>query len=178
MIWKAIARGLRAVIYRPAQIVGRTAEPAHDLFDYALQACQSLEAVPDIETKIDMVTSDYVAAAIYSLSIRATSLGKAFHLVHPNPVSLRDFVGQFPAPLPLVPLDIWLTSLNQAARHRDNSSLHFLAMLTQGLNRADLTPPSFDCSEAVTGLHGTGIICPPLNRQFIQRELVLKEELS
>jgi amino acid adenylation domain-containing protein/thioester reductase-like protein len=177
MVWKAMARGLRAVIYRPAQIVGRTAGPAHDLFDHALQACQSLEAVPDIETKIDMVTSDYVAAAIYSLSIRATSLGKAFHLVHPNPVSLRDFVSQFPTPLPLVPLDVWLTSLNQAARHRDDSSLHFLAMLTQGLNRADLTPPGFDCSEAVAGLHGTGVICPPLNRQFIQRELVLVEEL-
>ena len=177
MVWKAMARGLRAVIYRPAQIVGRAAGPAQDLFDHALQVCQSLEAVPDIETKIDMVTSTYVAAAIYSLSIRATSLGNAFHLVHPNPVSLRDFVGQFPAPLPLVPLDVWLTSLNQAARHRDNSSLHFLAMLTQGLNRADLTPPGFDCSEAVTGLHGTGVICPPLNRQFIQRELVSVEEL-
>jgi amino acid adenylation domain-containing protein/thioester reductase-like protein len=178
MVWKAIARGLHAVIYRPAQIVGRSAGPAHDLFDHALQACQSLEAVPDIETKIDMVTSDYVAAAIYSLSVRATSLGNAFHLVHPNPVSLSDFVEQFPTPLPMVPLDVWLDSLNQAARQRDNSSLHFLAMLTQGLNRADLTPPSFDCSGAVAGLHGTGIICQPLNRQFIQRELVSVKDLQ
>ncbi|MEI9962941.1 MAG: hypothetical protein WDM76_18045 [Limisphaerales bacterium] len=168
---------MRAVIYRPAQIVGRAQGSPHDLFDHALHVCKTLQTIPDIEAKIDMVTSDYVAAAIYALSTQESSLGRAFHLVHPEPVSLRHFAGLFPMPLPIVPLNFWLASLNHEARHRDDPSLHFVSLLTQGLERDELTPPGFDCSGTIAGLHGTGVVCPPLDRQFIQRELASPEEL-
>jgi thioester reductase-like protein len=172
MVWKAIARGMRAVIYRPAQIVGRKNGSRHDLFDHAMQTCRMLQAVPDIETKMDLVTSDYAAAAIFALSIRTKSLGRAFHLVHPKPISLQDFVGLLPTPLPIVPLDSWRASLNQLVRQNDDLSLHFVSMLLQELGRSDVSPPRFDCSETTLGLTGTGIVCPPLNREFILHELV------
>ncbi|HEY4281914.1 MAG TPA: amino acid adenylation domain-containing protein [Chthoniobacterales bacterium] len=170
MVWKALARGMRAVIYRPAQIVRRRNGSPHDLFDHTLQACQMLRAVPDIETKMDLVTSDYAAAAVFALSTRTESLGRAFHLVHPDPISLRDFVALFPTRLPIVPLDSWRASLDRMARRSDNLSLHFVSMLLQGLGRADLSPPQFDCCETTLGLSGTGVLCPPLDQKFILRE--------
>ncbi len=97
MVWKAISQGLRAVIYRPAQIIGRKKTgPPQDLFEHVLRTCRTLGAVPDINAKMDMVTSDYAAAAIRCLSNCESSLGKAFHLVHPQPLPLRDFIGLLP----------------------------------------------------------------------------------
>jgi len=172
MIWQAISRGLRAVIYRPAQLVARRkGGPPHDLFEHVMRSCKTLRAIPDINTRIDMVTSDYAASAIRALSVQASSLGKAFHLVHPEPLSLLDFVRLLPVPLPIVPLGAWLALLNQQAEDGDDPSLHLVSMLAQGLGRAALTPPGFDCSGTTASLRGTGIVCPPLDRRFIRREL-------
>lgn len=176
MVWKAIAQGLRAVVYRPAQIIGRRAGGSpQDLFDHVLRACGALGTIPDIQVNIDLVTSDYAAAAIRALSLQESSLGKAFHLVHPRSVSLQDFIALLPVRLPFVPLETWRVLLNQEAERSDNPSLHFVSLLVQGLGRADLTPPTFDCRNAIAGLRGTGIVCPPLDRQFIQRELAFPE---
>lgn len=174
LVWKAIARGLRAVIYRPAQIIGGRADgPRHDLFHHILRACNILHAVPDIDANIDVVTSEYAASAIRCISAQRSSVGSAFHLVHPEPVSLRDFIELFPMPLPLVALESWLGRLRQEAERSDDPSLRFISMLAQGLERTDVTPPEFDCSGTVARLRGTGISCPPLDRQFIQRALAL-----
>lgn len=163
MVWRAVEQGLRAVVYRPAQIVGRAADgPPHDLFDHALKACRTLRAVPDLDARMDMVTSEYAAAAIVALSARNESLGKAFHLTHPQPVALREFVERMPNPLPLIPLELWLSRLKDEAARGDDASLQFVAMLSHGLLRDDLTPPSFDCSGAVAGLKGSGVLCPPI----------------
>jgi amino acid adenylation domain-containing protein/thioester reductase-like protein len=172
MVWKAIARGLRAVIYRPAQIVGRTSNgAAHDLFHQVLRACDILEAVPDIETKIDMVTAEYAAAAIGCLSARESSIGRAFHLVHPQPMALRDFVELFsPAP-PLIPAEVWLERLAREAGSADDPGLHLVSLLAEGLEPSELVPPDFDCSNTLAGLQGTGISCPPFDRQIVEREL-------
>lgn len=176
MVWKAIAQGLRATIYRPAQIIGREKTgPPQDLFDHLTRTCGTLRAVPNIDAKIDMVTSGYAAAAIRCLSNQASSLGKAFHLVHPQPVSLREFVGLLPTPLPIVPLESWLELLKKESAHRNDPSLHFVSMLAQGLGRADLTPPAFDCSNTIAGLHGTKVVCPALDQQFIRREIASQE---
>ncbi len=172
MVWKAMSRGLRAVIYRPAQIVGRgTSGAPHDLFDHVMRVCGMLQAVPDIEASIDMVTQDYVASAICALSAQELSLGKAFHLVHPEPMSLREFVGLLSVPVPLIPLEAWLALLVEKTGASDDPSLNFVSVLAQGLERADLTPPGFDCSGTIAGLRNSGIVCPSLDRKFIQREL-------
>src|SRR3954466_1395146 len=65
MVWRAISRGLRAVIYRPAQIVRASAGgPPHDLFEHVVRVCHTLRAVPDIDARIDMITSEYAVSAI------------------------------------------------------------------------------------------------------------------
>jgi thioester reductase-like protein len=178
MVWKAMSRGLRAVIYRPAQIAGRaTGGVPHDLFDHLVRACGVLRAVPDIEANIDMVTLDYVASAICALSSNQLSVGRAFHLVHPEPVSLRKFVGLLPTPLPLIPLAAWIALLNEETGGIDDPSLHLISLLAQGLGSEDLAPPSFDCSNTIEGMRDTGIVCPPLDRQFIRRELAFPETI-
>ena len=171
MIWKSISQGLRAVIYRPAQIIGRAGDVPRDLFEHVVRVCKILNAVPDIETKMDMVTPEYAAAAIHSLSRKKSSLGKAFHLVHPEPVDLREFVQLFSRPLPLVPFDSWVSELNEEAKRRDDASLVFVSMLSKGLSDTDLTPPTFDCSRTIAGLQDTDITCPPLDKKFVQNQL-------
>jgi thioester reductase-like protein len=172
MVWKAISKGLRAVIYRPAQIIHQRKSGApQDLFEHVMRACNILGAVPDIEAKVDMVTSDYAAAAIRCLSDQDSSPGKAFHLVHPEPVSLREFVGLHSKPLPIVPFESWRELLRKECSRVDDPSLHFVSMLSQGLGRNDLTPPVFECSNTTAGLYGTKIICPPLDEQFIKANI-------
>lgn len=171
MVWKSISQGLRAIIYRPAQIIGRPGDSPHDLFEHVLRVCNTLEAIPDIETKMDPVTPEYAAAAIHSLSMQISSIGKAFHLVHPGPITLRDFAKLFPRPLPFVPYDSWVSTLNEQAKRRDDASLLLVSMLARGLGRADLTPPIFDCSRTIAGLKDTNIVCPALDKGFVRREL-------
>jgi thioester reductase-like protein len=172
MIWKSITRGLRAVIYRPAQIVGvRVGGASTDLLHQVWRACAMLRAVPDMDVKMDMVTGEYAASAICALSTQPSSTGRAFHLVHPEPVLLRDFVAQFPTPLPLVPLEAWLERLQREARELDDPTLHFISMLVEGFDRADLIPSMFDCSATTAGLQGANVFCPALDRHFIEREL-------
>jgi hypothetical protein len=93
-------------------------------------------------------------------------VGKAFHLVHPHPLSVREFAALFPAPPPLVPLETWLALLNEKIARDEDPSAHLIWTLAQGLDRADLTPPRFDCSATTASLHGTGISCLPLDQQF------------
>jgi thioester reductase-like protein len=172
MIWKAISQGLRAAIYRPAQIIDRKrAGPPQDLFEHVVRACITLGAIPDIETKIDMITADYAAAAIRCLSDQESSLGKAFHLVHPQPVALRDFVGLFPKPPPLVSLESWLELLRKESARVDDPSMNFVSLLSHGLGRSDLTPPIFDSTNTIAGLLGKKVICPALDDQFIKMNI-------
>ena len=142
----------------------------HDLFHQLLRVCGILRTVPDIEVTMDMVTANYAASAICCLSHQESSLGKAFHLVHPEPLSLRDFVALFPTPPTFVPPEEWLTQVRREAERSDDSSVHFLSMLAQGLERADIAPPTVDCSGTTASLRGTGVTCLPLDRQFV-REL-------
>jgi amino acid adenylation domain-containing protein/thioester reductase-like protein len=176
MIRNAIPQGLRAVIYRPAQIVGRRlSNQPRDLLHHLLHACATLRTVPDIKTTMDIIPLDYAASAIRCLSGQESSLGKVFHLVHPQPVSLREFVALFPSPLPLIPVDTWLAQLDREARRSTDASLHLLSMLAHGLDRADLIPPVFDCSNTTAALRGTGIACPPLDGEFVRRALAPPE---
>jgi thioester reductase-like protein len=150
MVWKSVVRGLRAVVYR-----------------------RTLRAVPNLEAKIDLVPVKFAAAAICALSFQESSIGRAFHLVHPAPLGLRKFVELFSEPLPLIPLEDWLALLSQESEQREDASLQLVSMLAQGLARADLTPPDFDCSATNAGLNKTKIVCPPLDQQFIKHELAL-----
>jgi thioester reductase-like protein len=175
MVWKAIGRGLRAVIYRPGQIASRAiGGPPHDLFDHIISVCGTLRAVPDIKMKIDMVTPEFVAAAIRSLSVQGSSIGRAFHLVNPEPLRLQDFIGLLPAPLPLIPFEAWQALLEREASQSDDPSLQFVAMLTRGLSLEDVTPPDFDCSGANAELRRAGITCPPLNQSLIRSLRIIK----
>jgi thioester reductase-like protein len=174
MVWKSVVRGLRAVVYRPAQIVTPgTGQLPHDLFGHVMRACRTLRAVPNLEAKIDLVPVKFAAAAICALSFQESSIGRAFHLVHPAPLGLRKFVELFSEPLPLIPLEDWLALLSQESEQREDASLQLVSMLAQGLARADLTPPDFDCSATNAGLNKTKIVCPPLDQQFIKHELAL-----
>lgn len=175
MVWKAIEQGLRAVIYRPAQITSRgNGGPPHDLFEHVVRVCATLQAVPDIRMKMDMVAPEFVASAIRSLSIQEASIGRAFHLVHPEPLPLREFIGLLPVPLRIIPFEAWRELLVREARQSDDLSLQFVAMLTQGLELKDVTPPDLECSGTVAGMRSAGIDCPPMDRSFIQYERLFK----
>lgn len=163
MVWKAAQRGLKAVVYRPAQIVGRApGAAAHDLFDHAARACRAVRAVPDIDAGMDMVTADFAAAAIVALSEDPASPGHAYHLVHPRPVALRDYAARLQEPLPVVSLEEWLARVGAEAARTEDASLQLVSLLTRGLERNDLTPPTFDCAGATAVLERRGIICPPI----------------
>lgn len=167
IVANAASQGLRVVIYRPAQITPQLRPgPAHDLFEHVIRACQILRAIPDIETKVDMVSPEFAAAAIRLISTKSASIGKVFHLVHPEPLRLRDLAAQINS-MPLIPFAEWRQLLDAQAAKEDDSSIQFVSMLACGLDRADVTPPEFDCSRTAAALQGSRIVCPPIAPYFL-----------
>ena len=139
----AAERGLPVAIYRPGRVAGdsRTGmwKPDQMLIE-SLQAVLELGSVPRVSDDVpfDLVPVDYVARAIVCLSRQPESLGKAFHLVNPQPTSWREFVGRLGdlgSPLQELEPERWLAELSQFARSTPTSFLNpLLPVLSQGLS--------------------------------------------
>jgi len=188
----AAERGLPAAIYRPALVAGdsRTGmwKPNQILIE-SLQTVLDLGSVPHVSDHIpfDLVPVDYVARAIVCLSGQPESLGKAFHLVNPQPICWRDFVarfGDFGSPLQELEPQQWLAELLRFARSTPTSFLNPLVpILSQGLSAplasmegtaahppavptrretAPTSPLPLDCTNTLRGLKGRQVTCTPV----------------
>ena len=172
-------RSMPVSIFRPARVSwhSRTgAWSATDLLSQVLRACLRLGSVPELDWQIDIVPVDYVSRAIVHLSLRESSLGRAFHLVHPRPVSWAELVERLNdcgCPLPTVPLAEWRARLAETP----DPALAPLHALTSGW-RAELPETEraqaasrFDSRQTREALAGTPISCPPIDDRLLEAYL-------
>jgi thioester reductase-like protein len=185
LVRQAGERGVPVAIYRPGGI--GPADDARGPFNPSevlsmfLVSCLEMGCVPDVNAHVDFAPVSYVAAALVELSVRPDSLGKVFHLSHPQPLRLRDLVGlarQAGEGLDLVAYPEWVGRLTRLAERSGDPYLGTLVHLAeradgQGMAwlRKALDRPAFDCGRCLAGLASTSVVCPPFDPDWVGRFL-------
>ncbi|WP_437967165.1 amino acid adenylation domain-containing protein [Sorangium sp. So ce260] len=183
----ARARGVPVTVFRPGVIMGHSATGAGSVSDFAsrmIKGCLEIGCAPDLPAQSkEFVTVEYVSRAIVHLSRRPGSLGKVFHLVPAPPHRLDlngffDLLGACDHPLVRLPYARWREELlKRIRRSGDSPLLPLLPMLIERVH-GDLTRwelyekmPACDSRNAIDGLAGSDIACPPMDRRLLDRFL-------
>lgn len=177
LVRTAQARGLPVCIYRPGAISGhsQTGVFNHNDFLYKLiQGCIQLGQVPATEMTLNLLPVDYVSRAIVYLSQQQTSIGKVFHLVHPQPVSstlLFDLLRSRHYNIQSVPYDQWRQSLLNIAQHSPDHPLYSIVPLFSTSHTQSQTERAmsleFDCQNTNQALIHSHISCPPIDTHLL-----------
>lgn len=179
--------GVVPTIYRPSVVIGdyvtNRATHFHGVYVFirALwsaadrQRRKTGDAIPDIpvrvsgtaESTLNFVPVNYVSDAMLAIGRRAESAGRIYHLTNPVPTVNA----------------VWLKHVCEVVRVRGLSfatPLMFEATPPTRLEAAFQkqmafyyqylkAEPTFDCSQTLDALEGTGIRCPEINAEAIHR---------
>jgi thioester reductase-like protein len=174
-------RGLPVTIHRPPLISGHSKTGVcntDDFISLMIKGCLAMGCFPDVEYMIDMSPVDYVSQAIVYLSKEKESLGKAFHLQHPQPVPFKkliDWMRSFGFPLELIPYDKWQEQLVNSVSSVDNPLYTLRPFLLERWSKEQLTIPDLylqakrpiiSCQDTLNALAGSSIVCPPIDSQL------------
>jgi thioester reductase-like protein len=176
-------RGLPATVYRFGRVSWASRSGIwnpDDPFRHIIETCLKLGAAPDLEMLLVLTPVDFIARALVALSLQPRSAGKAFHLMNPRPVALRQLAGwsgELGHPLDLLPYADWLTAARGAA---SAAALPHLADLrppdpaaaaagaADGVESEEAAVPRFDCRNAEEALAAAGIACPPIDAESLR----------
>ena len=176
-------RNLPVTIYRPGPISGHSQTGAFNRNDFLYRLMQGYVQsgmAPNGELPLDFLPVDYVSKAIVYLSQQPTSMGKAFHLIHPEPASsnlLFDACHAAGYSIQRVSYETWFQNLMLIAQGDPNHALYPLVSLfssRQGHQSPNPNEPldiPFDTQQADAGLQHAPFDCPPLNRPLFDTYL-------
>lgn len=174
-------RGLPVTIHRPPLIAGHSQtgiSNTHDFTNLMIKGCLEMGCFPDVDYMLDMSPVDYVSQAIAYLSRQKESIGKAFHLQHPEPISLKmlvEWMHSFGFPIELVPYDEWQTMLVKNVTSQQNPLYTLRPFLLQKWSQEGLTIPDLylqakrpiiSCQDTLKALAGSSIVCPPIDSRL------------
>jgi thioester reductase-like protein len=182
----ARARGLPVYIYRPGVLIGdsRTGswDNPDDFLCRTIKGCLQLGAWPTLDGSLSLTPVDYVGRAIVHLALHAAGPRTIFHLVNPHPLAfhhLFEWIASLGYPLQALPLKEWQTKLKrEVTKPQDNALAVLIPILAK--RRATAEPetlpdlfaqgriPQVDCQNALAGLAGSDIACPPLTREHFR----------
>ncbi len=171
LVRKAMADGLPATIYRPGIVVGDSETGRTQKYDGPYYVASFLRrqlpvavvprlAPPD-EVRFCLVPRDYVLDAMDVLSASDASAGKTYALTDPEPPTVRELVETFARILRKrvvwLPLPERLTRAVVGGVPGLERVLGFPAESVDYLS----SPTTYDTTNAVADLAGTGVACPP-----------------
>jgi L-aminoadipate-semialdehyde dehydrogenase len=162
-------RGIPVCIYRPGVIAGHSRTGVwnpNDLLIKVLKACFMLGCAPDLEMTVAVAPVDYVSRAIVYLSRQQDPIGKAFHLVNPHAIPLKEVFESFRsggAPLRQLPFEEWRARLIDFVGKTGDDELRLLLMFFAGKTEELERPGGVDCQNVLKGLAGSSIVCPRLD---------------
>jgi amino acid adenylation domain-containing protein/thioester reductase-like protein len=183
LIKAAHARGIPTCIYRLGMITGHSktgASQANDLVCRLIKGLAQLGSAPNLDLKLSLTPVDYASKAIVHLSRQPASLGKAFHLVSPQAVPLRQIVEEIQAigySIQWTDYKQWQAQLLKVASSQTENALSPLIFLftewkagnqQSYLETAALVSQAFDCRNTLTGLTGTELICPHIDSRLFR----------
>lgn len=167
-------RGLPVCIYRPGRISGHSQIGVCNTGDHTyrmIKGCIQLGSIPNQDIQLNLSPVDYVSKAIIYLSKQNESLGKAFHLVNPQPLPLSEMVNYICSlgyPVELVSYEKWRSQLMNAVDSPENALYPLMSIFTEETSNTQSknSPLQLDCQNTLTGLAGTPIICPPVDAEL------------
>jgi hypothetical protein len=130
--------------------------------------------VPKLDFWVEnIIPADYMSRAIIHLSRQTECLGQAFHLVNPKPTPLNElfnWIRDLGYPLEEVSYKEWRSHL---IRNNQVSSSEVLQSLVPIFSEKNMEgakkPPEFDFTNVLSGLAGTEIAFPPVERGLIEK---------
>jgi thioester reductase-like protein len=144
-----------------------------------IKGCLQMGSFPDVDYMLDMSPVDYVSKSVVYLSRQETSVGKAFHLQHPQPASLKslvDWVRSFGFSLKMIPYEEWQAELINNVTSQDNPLYTLRPFLLERWSDEQITIPDLylqarrpiiSCEETLAALKGSSIVCPPIDSQLL-----------
>ncbi len=174
-------RGLPITIYRPPLISGHSQTGVGNTDDFVnlmTKGCLQMGAFPDVDYMLDMSPVDYVSQAIVHLSKQEESLGKAFHLQHPEPAPLStlvDWLSSFGFPIKMIPYEEWQDKLINDVTSEENPLYTLRPFLLERWSERQLTIPDLyltenrpiiSCDETLNALAGSGVSCAPIDAEL------------
>ncbi len=174
-------RGLPVTIYRPPLISGDSKTGicnTHDFINLMAKGCLQMGSFPDVEYMMDMSPVDYVSKAIVYLSRQKESIGKAFHLQHPQPAPLKvlvDWIRSFGYSVEMISYDKWQSELINNVSSVDNPLYTLRPFLLERWSDEQLTIPDLylqarrphiSCQDTLHALAGSSIACPTIDSQL------------
>ena len=161
---------LPVIVLRPSQIVGdsRTGELESPGFPYPWLVfidrgpTELVVPVPHRpDASVQIVPIDFVVRAAHFLGMRPAAYGKRYHLVDPEPPTLKEFL-QMAA---LASGKRLAENFNAGAFTRglmQNQGLGLLSQGARGLRDLFAVAQRFDASNADAALRAGGVSCPPV----------------
>ena len=183
LVAQAVDRNLPVTIYRPGPISGHSQTGVFNRNDFLYRLMQGYVQsgmAPDGEVPLDLLPVDYVSKAMVYLSLRPESLGKAFHLIHPDSASsnlLFEACQGAGYPIQRVAYGTWFEKLMHIAQGDQQHALYPLVALfsSRQTGQSDSVNPTldvpFDTEQTYTGLKEAPFERPPLNRQLFDTYL-------
>ena len=169
-------RNLPTTIYRPGPISGHSETGIFNRNDFLYRLMQGYiqsGMAPNGETPLDLLPVDYAAKAIVYLSQQPETIGKAFHLIHPNHASSNLLFEACQAAgytIQRVPYATWYQKLQNIAQDDPAHPLYPLVALFSSrqntTNEPAQTPPEipFDTTQTYTYLKDAPFDLPPLDQ--------------
>jgi len=181
LIMAAQDRGIPTCIYRLGMITGDSNTGVSNINDRIcrmIQGCIQLGMVPTLEDeKMGWVPINEATQAIVYLSQQEKSLGKAFHLIHPEPTSynnLFDCICSLDSSVKKVSLNDWVKKLSTSPEN----SYYAFYLLNLELNnqkspeeQSNKKSITIDNSNTKNGLAGSNIVFTPTDEKYVQTML-------
>lgn len=127
----------------------------------------SLRVPGDKHSTVNLIPVDYAARAIVALSRRVESINKAFHIVNPSPPTLGELAEWMRTALGVYHVRVAPLHEFQLTPHTLQERL-FLQK-TQAFQPYLFGEPYFDFSNTRSLLSGTGIECPLITQEIVNR---------
>ncbi len=174
-------RGLPVTIHRPPLIAGDSNTGVcntDDFINLVIKGCLQMGCFPNVDYMLDASPVDYVSKAIVYLSRQKESLGKAFHLQHPEPVPLTalvEWLHSLGFPIQMIPYEQWQAQLLNNVSSADNPLYTLRPFLLEKWSEEQITIPDLyfqtrrpiiSCEATLNALAGSGIVCPPMDAQL------------
>lgn len=170
----ALQRGLSGAIFRPGLIYGHSKTGIGRVSDFVhifIKGCILLGAWPVLNTWINLTPADFVADAIVELSLKQSSLGKAFHLTNNLRLSVEDFANhlrEMGYQLRSLPYPQWRAEVSSTIESASpNPLVALLPYLTEESGEL-FRQPFFAWENVAQGLAGTNIACPVADRVLLR----------
>lgn len=178
---KARERGVRTIVFRPGEITGSTATGKWNFGDMVSRSIvASLETgqIPSPFSNLYMTPVDYIADAIVYMMRQDTVWNHAYNLVNQKIMSgdeLCRMAKKMGYSIHIVPYEKWRQQLFES-KDEDNAlkvleNLFGADMEDESciIRRYSDAEPTFDVSNTMKVLKNSGITCPPLSEELVEK---------